>query len=137
VVDAAILVAAARGRSSEAVLEVSRSTSLVVTDRAIDEARRRITLGLKRPELNAILDSMVAEMTVTSVATLIEVLPIAELTLMEAVPSRGGSGTDAHVLAAAWSVNGDIWSTDRDFSGTGVASWSTPNLIRALPSDVS
>ena len=26
----------------------------------------------------------------------------------------------------------DIWTIDRDFAGTGVASWSTPNLMRGL-----
>jgi hypothetical protein len=26
----------------------------------------------------------------------------------------------------------DVWSTDRDFAGTGVASWSTRNLMRGL-----
>jgi hypothetical protein len=26
----------------------------------------------------------------------------------------------------------NAWTSDRDFAGTGVASWSTPNLIRAL-----
>ena len=30
------------------------------------------------------------------------------------------------------SVDGDVWKTDRDFAGTGVATWSTPNLIRGL-----
>jgi predicted nucleic acid-binding protein len=39
---------------------------------------------------------------------------------------------DAHVLALAWSAGADIWSADRDFAGTGVASWSTLNLVRAL-----
>jgi hypothetical protein len=35
-------------------------------------------------------------------------------------------------LALAWSVEADVWTTDRDFAGTGIASWSTPNLMRAL-----
>jgi predicted nucleic acid-binding protein len=36
------------------------------------------------------------------------------------------------VLALAWSLDAEVWTTDRDFAGTGVANWSTPNLIRAL-----
>jgi len=52
--------------------------------------------------------------------------------LRDAVGSRNGSTKDAHVLALAWEVLADIWSADRDFAGTGVASWSTPNLLRAL-----
>jgi PIN domain-containing protein len=36
------------------------------------------------------------------------------------------------VLAVAWSVEADVWTTDRDFAGTGIATWSTPNLMRPL-----
>jgi PIN domain len=36
------------------------------------------------------------------------------------------------VLALARDIDADIWTTDRDFAGTGVASWSTPNLLRVF-----
>ena len=132
VVDAAVLVAAARGRSSGALLEAGRSASLVTTDRVVHEARRRIELGLRRPELLAIIDGLLAEMTVVPVAALTPVLAESEIALRDAVASRNGSIRDAHVLALARSVEADIWTTDRDFAGTGVASWSTPNLMRGL-----
>jgi hypothetical protein len=131
-VDAAILIAAARGRSSGAVLAAARAAALVTTDRAIAAPRRRIDLGLKRPELHPIVDALVAEMTVVPVAALSALLPQAAIALTDAVASRNGSTDDAHVLALAWSVDADIWTTDRDFAGAGVASWSTPNLIRGL-----
>jgi predicted nucleic acid-binding protein len=66
------------------------------------------------------------------VAALAPLLPQAEAALRDAVPSRNGSIRDAHVLALAWSVDGDVWTTDRDFAGTGVATWSTRNLLSAL-----
>jgi predicted nucleic acid-binding protein len=132
VLDAAILVAAARGRSSGALLEAARVSDLVTTDRAIQEARRRIELGLKRPELLEIVDGLVAEMTIIPVAALEAMLATAERALQDAVASRNGSTKDAHVLSLAWSVEGDVWTADRDFAGTGVASWSTPNLMRAF-----
>lgn len=132
VVDAAILIAAARGRSSGAVLAAARAAVLVTTDRAIAETRRRIDLGLKRPELQPIVDALVAEMTVVPVAALTAFLSEAAVALTDAVASRNGSNDDAHLLALAWSVDADIWTTDRDFAGAGVASWSTPNLIRGL-----
>jgi predicted nucleic acid-binding protein len=56
----------------------------------------------------------------------------AEAALRDAVPSRNGAVSDAHILALAWEIDADIWSHDRDFAGTGVASWSTINLVRAL-----
>jgi predicted nucleic acid-binding protein len=87
---------------------------------------------LRRPELLAIIDGLLAEMTVVPVAALTPVLAESEIALRNAVASGNGSIRDAHVLALARSVEADIWTTDRDFAGTGVASWSTPNLMRGL-----
>jgi predicted nucleic acid-binding protein len=134
VVDAAILIAAARGRSSGAVLAAARAAALVTTDRAVAETRRRIELGLKRPELQPVVDALLAEMTVVPVAALSASMPRAAIALADAVASRNGSTDDAHLLALAWSIDADIWTTDRDFAGAGVATWSTPNLIRGLAS---
>lgn len=132
VVDAAVLVAAARGRSSGALLAAARAASLVTTDRVVHETRRRIELGLKRPDLLPIVDALIVEMTLVPVAALTPLLTQSEIVLKDAVASRNGSNRDAHVLALAWSVEADIWTTDRDFAGTGVATWSTPNLLRGL-----
>jgi predicted nucleic acid-binding protein len=132
VLDAAVLIAAARGRSSGAVLMAGRAAALVTTDRVVHEARRRIALGLKRSDLLVIVDALVAEMTVVPVAALTPILRRSEIVLRDAVASRNGSIKDAHVLALAWSVEADIWTTDRDFAGSGVATWSTPNLMRGL-----
>lgn len=52
--------------------------------------------------------------------------------LRNAVASRNGSASDAHVLALAWTYDADIWSHDRDFAGTGWPSWSSANLAAAL-----
>jgi predicted nucleic acid-binding protein len=71
-------------------------------------------------------------MTVVPVAALAPHLARSEIALRDAVPSRNGSIKDAHVLALARTVEADIWTTDRDFAGTGTATWSTPNLLRAL-----
>ncbi|GGI26818.1 PIN domain-containing protein [Bradyrhizobium guangdongense] len=132
VIDAAILIAAVRGRSSGALLAAAARVILVTTDRVIQEARRRILLGLRRPELIEVLDALAESMTIVPVAALEPMLARCEETLRDAVPSRNGSERDAHVLALAWSVDADVWTTDRDFAGTGVATWSTPNLLRAF-----
>src|ERR1700758_5142268 len=131
-VDAAILVAAARGRSSGALLQAARAASLVTTDRAVQEARRRIELGLRRPELLGILEALIDQATVVPVAALAPMLAEGEICLPDAGASRNGSVADAHMLALAWCVEADVWTTDRDFAGTGVATWSTSNLMRAL-----
>ena len=136
VIDAVVLVAAARGRSSGAMLEAARAAALVTTDRVVQEARRRVEAGLKRPELLAVIDALAAELTIVPVAALAPLLAGSEVALRDAVPSRNGSTRDApgdaNVLALAWSVEADVWTTDRDFAGAGIATWSTPNLMRAL-----
>lgn len=132
VVDSAILIAAARGKSSGAIAVAARRAALVTTDRVVEETRRRIELGLNRPDLLAVVDKLISQMTIVPVTALASVLSKSELSLKEAVASRNGSVRDTHVLALAWSIEADIWSTDRDFAGTGVATWSTPNLMSAL-----
>jgi predicted nucleic acid-binding protein len=132
VVDAAILVAAILGRNAGAFLDASKVCRLVTTDRAVVEVSRRIELGLGRPELLDILEAVLSEMTVVPVSTLADDIPRAEIVLRDSVPSRNGSTSDAHILALSWAVDADIWTHDRDFAGAGVASWSTPNLVRAL-----
>lgn len=129
VLDAAVMVAAARGRSSGAILAAARSAALVTTDLVVHEARRRIELGLKRPDLLPIIDALVAEINVIPIAALRPLLAQCEIALRDAVASRNGSTKDAHVVALAWSVEADIWTSDRDFAGTGVATWSPPNLM--------
>ena len=132
VVDAAILVAAARGRSSAAVKKAAVTRFLITTERAIQEARRRIELGMKRPDLLTMVDTLTDSITVVPATDLESNQAESEHALKEAVASRNGSTRDAHILALAWAVDADIWSSDRDFAGTGVATWSTPNLMRGL-----
>ena len=131
-VDTSILIAASRGRSKGAIDSVTEYCALVTTDRAITEARRRIEFGMSAPQLLPALDDVLRDIQIVFTDEIEADLPAAQVTLRNAVPSRNGSINDAHILACAWRANGDIWSFDRDFAGTGVASWSTANLILAL-----
>ena len=58
VLEAAVLISAVFGRNVGAIVEVQRAAALVTTDRVVHEARRRIELGLKRPELLDLLDDL-------------------------------------------------------------------------------
>jgi predicted nucleic acid-binding protein len=132
VLDAAILISAVFGRSTGVIMEAQRAAALVTTDRVVHEARRRLEFELKRPELLDVLDDLAAALTIVPVAALEPLLASCEIALRDAVASRNGSTRDGHVLALAWSSEADIWSSDRDFAGTGIATWSTPNLMRRL-----
>lgn len=135
VVDAAVLIASVMGTSAPAFEEALRTRTLATTSRVVEEARRRIELGLKRPELLEPLEALLETVTVAPLEAIAHRFATAETVLRNAVASRNGSTADAHVLALAWLADADIWSPDRDFAGTGVASWSTPNLMRALASE--
>ncbi|MEJ0066100.1 MAG: PIN domain-containing protein [Caulobacteraceae bacterium] len=133
-VDASILISALLGTSAEVVFTLADQASLLTTQRAVEEASRRTELGLRRPDLLPALDELASIIEVIPV-TDAELLAEAEVALRDATPSRNGSVRDAHLLALAWDANADIWSHDRDFCGTGVAIWSTLNLLRALAID--
>lgn len=132
VVDAAVLVAAVRGRTSGAIRLAQTVAMLLTTDRVVQEARRRIELGLRRPDLLDVLNELLDQITIFPVAALEPLLEESETVLRQGVASGNGSTRDAHVLALARDMDADIWTTDRDFAGTGVATWSTPNLIRGF-----
>jgi hypothetical protein len=82
VVDAAVLVAAARARSAGALLQAARAAALGPTDRVVDEAPRRIKLGLRPAQLLAIIDGLLAEMTP---------VPMVDAGVERRVASRNGS----------------------------------------------
>lgn len=132
VVDAAIFIAAVMGRGDGALVEAAQARTLITTNRAIEEAGRRISLGIKRPDLLPILEGFAALVKAPALAPAPSNLAEVRDVLRDAVPSRNGSTNDSHILALAWNTDADIWSSDRDFAGSGVASWSTPNLLRAL-----
>jgi predicted nucleic acid-binding protein len=137
VIDASLLIAAALGRNSKAVDTTAKSRHLVTPVRVLQEARRRIELGLKKPELLLVLDEIVSDISVVLERDTDGHIERAKMTLKDAAASQNGSVRDAHVLACAWVCNADIWSFDRDFAGTGVASWSTANLMRALAAETA
>jgi predicted nucleic acid-binding protein len=135
VVDSAILIAAVWGNKYQALVSVSERRSLMITERTLAECTRRLALGMKRPDLVPAFSRLITLMERKSVDDLAVYLAAAEMALADSIPGGAGSTNDAHVLACAWSEDADIWSFDRDFAGTGVASWSTANLLRALAAE--
>jgi predicted nucleic acid-binding protein len=132
VIDSAVLVAVLFSGRTGTVKSIARARKVAVSDRAIEETKRRVVLGLKLPSLLQRLDDLSPILNIEFADSYGRLLAAAERTLRDSVGSRNGSTRDAHVLALAWFLDADIWSPDRDFAGTGVASWSTPNLVRAL-----
>lgn len=89
-------------------------------------------LAPDEPALMEIADEILGSIDVVAQERYGNGLSTAEHWLRNAVASRNGSTSDAHILALAWTYDADIWSHDRDFAGTGWPSWSTANLAAAL-----
>ena len=132
VVDAAILISTALGQSAFALLTVADRRTLITTARAVDEATRRLALGMRRLDLADVLLDLASNLDVVASEELDPLTIEAVEVLQDAPQSRNGSTSDAHILSLAWRAGAEIWTHDRDFAGTGVASWSTVNLLRAL-----
>ena len=131
-VDAAVQIAAVRCKRTEALRLVLGRCVLLTTSRAVEEAARVIEFKLGRRDLLDGLEQLRTVIDIVDVQELVPDIVLAHEFLRDAVDSRKGSTSDDHVLALAWRAEADIWSPDRGFAGTGVASWSTPNLVRAL-----
>jgi hypothetical protein len=110
-------------------LAAARAAALVTTDRVVQEVRRRIELGLKQPQLLAVVGALLRDITVVRVATLERLMAQGETALRDAAPSRNGSIRDAYVLVLAWSVEGDVCTTDRDFAGTTLVAWRDIQML--------
>lgn len=134
VIDANIVLSAALGgRTRPVILGIRQRRSLLISIDAMAEA---FTVASKLAS-----DAPAAPDNVASVLELLDVvgegfyasrLEAARRVLRNAVASRNGSTSDAHILALAWTYDADIWSHDRDFAGTGWPSWSNANLAAAL-----
>lgn len=134
VVDTNIVLSAALGRRSISIFDTLNGRRLVATSARVAEEVRGVLGGL--PDLPAIArvraEMILGGIDVIDAVRYAEHIERAAAFLSDAVASRNGSTSDAHVLACAWLVDADIWSHDRDFAGTGWPSWSNANLLRAL-----
>lgn len=132
-VDADILVSAVLGRAGRAAIaEIAVTRTLLTSAEAERETRRRVSdPRLFDPRHAAFLETLFLSVRPVAPSDYAPLLPEAARALSLAPPSGNGSEADAHLLAAAWVTDADIWTHDRDFAGTGWPTWSTRNLRQA------
>ncbi len=129
ILDANILVRAVLGEKVRQLLaEHSGTLSLMAPQVAYDDARRHLPQIFARrslPHLNQAL-AMLDELE-TSVTPLAEEM---YADFHEEVLLRIGRRypDDWPILAAALAIDCPIWTEDRDFFGTGVATWTTDRV---------
>lgn len=133
-VDANIILNAVLGFRSRPLRErVSARRALVISAEASFEVRHVLSrLDLDAPVLIEIAEEILGAIEVVEKARYDDGLVSAEQKLRNAVGSRNGGVSDAHILALAWTYDADIWSHDRDFAGADWPSWSSANLAAAL-----
>ena len=134
VVDANILIRMVVGKRApeDARMAVARGVELITTARQLDEAAG--VLGdVFRLEPDDIIEQLLR------VADLMSVSGPEGYAHLQAEAVRRLRWTaegDWPVLAAALAFAAGIWSDDRDFFGTGVPVWSSPNIERARANDL-
>lgn len=128
VLDANIFIRAVLGRRVLSLLEEYGPTvAFVAPDTAFDEAGRHLpALSAKR--------GLAAEPSIRilrAVRNVMEQIPATEYSAFEEAALRRIATCDPDdwpVLATALLLKAPIWTEDRDFFGSGVATWTTNNL---------
>ena len=103
---------------SEIVHELGRRLDSMVTHGRLSVARRGETEAI-------IVESLARQLTLVPAPA----YAAYEAEARDRIPQ---DPNDWPIVATALMVNAAIWTSDRDFAGTGVATWSTPNLMRGL-----
>jgi predicted nucleic acid-binding protein len=127
VLDANVLMRAVLGRRVAGLLETfAAQVTFLAPEVAFDDVREHlVTVLTKRGELEALqpnLDKL------TALHTVVQAMDQAEYAVMKPTAlARIGprDPDDWPILACALLLNCPIWTEDRDFFGTGVATWTT------------
>jgi predicted nucleic acid-binding protein len=127
ILDANVLMRAVLGRRVARLLEdFAPQVTFLAPDVAFDDVREHLaTVLTKRGELRALQASLDK---LTALQTAVQVVDQAEYEAMKpAALARVGprDPDDWPILACALLLNCPIWTEDRDFFGTGVATWTT------------
>lgn len=127
VLDANVLMRAVLGRRVTRLLEdFAPQVTFLAPDVAFDDVREHLAAVLtKRGELRALHASLDK---LTALQAAVQAVDHAEYEVMKpAALARVGprDPDDWPVLACALLLNCPIWTEDRDFFGTGVATWTT------------
>ena len=128
VLDANILIRAALGPRVRAILrEHHESTAFHLPDAAFAEANRHIESITVRHGLNQETSSR----HLKNFAALVDIVQSPYYSAFEQAAMRRIASRDADdwpVLATALLLKAPIWTEDRNFFGTGVATWTTKNV---------
>lgn len=128
VLDANIFIRAALGKRVLALLdEYAPTVPFFAPDTAFDEARKHLPALSAKHGLSLELPSEAFQ----AAEDVVERIPAADYGAFEEAAMRRIASRDPDdwpVLATALLLKAPIWTEDRDFFGTGVATWTTSNV---------
>lgn len=131
VLDANILIRFAIGRQVQRLLVAHAATvDFLAPDTAFDEARRHLPTILRARGHTGIRETATLA-ALDAVADIVTAVPASSYeSLRAAALARIGprDPDDWQVLACALLLSCPIWTEDRDFFGTGVATWTTASV---------
>ena len=131
VLDANILIRFAIGRQVQRLLVAHAATvDFLAPDTAFDEARRHLPTILRARGHTGIRETATLA-ALDAVADIVTAVPASSYeSLRAAALARIGprDPDDWQVLACALLLRCPIWTEDRDFFGTGVATWTTASV---------
>jgi predicted nucleic acid-binding protein len=129
VIDANIFRDAVLGNKGVVIQQIIHANTVFMSERGVEEAIGVIRGQAGKDAVRITVD-LIKLFLVIPHEHYQPALDIAQRRLRGRSKSSNGNVNDAHVLACALALTADIWSHDRDFAGTGVASWSTRNLLQ-------
>jgi predicted nucleic acid-binding protein len=130
VLDANVLMRAVLGRRVDRLLErFASQVTFLAPEVAFDDVQEHLASVLtKRDELNALHPALEK---LTKLRLVVRAVDSSEYEVMKpAALARIGprDPDDWPILACALALNCPIWTEDRDFFGTGVATWTTASV---------
>lgn len=131
VLDANILIRYSLGRRVGPLMATHATrVNFLAPDTAFDEARRNLP-AILASRLNSNAEAQAALEALNAAGDVVTSIPLSSYAVMR-VPALARIGSrdpeDWHVLACALLLNCPIWTEDRDFFGTGVATWTTARV---------
>lgn len=133
VVDTSVLVSELLRTSGQARLarpELDLSIAEHTLDDVVHELPRRLAAIAERGAMTQDRISYLTESAATAVSRNLRPIARAVYEPLEAEALRRcpRDANDWHVVAAALALECAVWTSDRDFLGTGVATWTTQTL---------
>jgi predicted nucleic acid-binding protein len=129
VLDANILVRAVLGKKVGDLMETYEgAVSLCTPDHCVEEARRTLAAIALRREVDAALVAPTLELLIERFIDVVDRSFYGEFEERARMLIASRDSDDWPTVATALLLNAPIWTEDKDFFGSGIATWTTDRI---------